>query len=134
MLKTESHCCMCHAPPTNPEYRIDSVMGRRLTGTITIMQFVHCEKTSCRENLQKMGKMAMKDAELGTKGFASPVMLNGSSVPNWSFVVPCDHCGQHSAKTKRCGRCRTARYCGEDCQRLAWAKHKKSCHAPQNDS
>ena len=38
----------------------------------------------------------------------------------------CDHCGKNGAE-KRCGRCWTARYCGENCQREAWLTHKTAC-------
>jgi hypothetical protein len=34
-------------------------------------------------------------------------------------------------ETKACGRCHFTRYCGADCQRRDWARHKKECMAPQ---
>ncbi|KAG8972118.1 hypothetical protein FRC05_010286 [Tulasnella sp. 425] len=28
---------------------------------------------------------------------------------------------------QRCGSCKTAQYCGSDCQKVDWARHKKTC-------
>jgi len=39
----------------------------------------------------------------------------------------CDHCG--APGTKRCGGCRAAAYCGRECQRAAWQRHKTACVA-----
>jgi tetratricopeptide (TPR) repeat protein len=39
----------------------------------------------------------------------------------------CDHCGAVKKQLKICSRCKTARYCGQGCQKAAWGKHKTSC-------
>ena len=41
-------------------------------------------------------------------------------------MTKCFHCGAAGAKL-RCSRCRTAAYCGADCQRADWKGHKKVC-------
>ena len=41
----------------------------------------------------------------------------------------CDVCGAGNCK-RRCGRCREAYYCSEECQRSAWPAHKEACAAP----
>ncbi len=38
----------------------------------------------------------------------------------------CAVCG--SAATKRCGKCRQRRYCGQECQTADWKQHKTVCH------
>jgi hypothetical protein len=44
-------------------------------------------------------------------------------------ALPCyDKCGtQQAAVLKKCSRCKSAKYCGRDCQSAAWKQHKKSC-------
>ena len=43
------------------------------------------------------------------------------------FVVPvCCTCGKaDTGHLLRCGKCRTASYCSEKCQRQSWSRHKK---------
>ena len=42
-------------------------------------------------------------------------------------AATCSHCGIPAVALKRCMRCRQASYCGVECQRAAWAVHKKTC-------
>lgn len=45
-------------------------------------------------------------------------------------VQICSQCGtEHINKPKLplCGRCKTTRYCGKDCQRIHWSTHKRDC-------
>ena len=42
----------------------------------------------------------------------------------------CVKCGKDGA-TKRCARCRSAKYCSVECQKSHWSEHKKNCQAPQ---
>ena len=41
----------------------------------------------------------------------------------------CAHCGVASAKLLRCGRCKTAQYCGSKCQAKHYPAHKVVCRA-----
>ena len=41
----------------------------------------------------------------------------------------CAHCGVASAKLLRCGRCKTAQYCGSKCQTKHYPAHKVACRA-----
>lgn len=52
------------------------------------------------------------------------------SVPNKPDQQPCDRCGNYYSKLLRCGRCKKANYCGVECQKQDWAKHKPNCHPP----
>lgn len=45
----------------------------------------------------------------------------------------CANCGRISNGEKAfaaCARCKRSRYCSQDCQRVDWKTHKKSCKAP----
>jgi len=67
---------------------------------------------------------------------ADPI-LNAATGGRASAAVPpslageqsCDVCGAGNCK-RRCGRCREAYYCSEECQRSAWPAHKEACAAP----
>lgn len=41
-------------------------------------------------------------------------------------IMPCSVCGK-TESTKRCARCKSAAYCGEEHQKADWKTHKKSC-------
>ena len=51
--------------------------------------------------------------------------------PSLAGEQSCDVCGAGNCK-RRCGRCREAYYCSEECQRSAWPAHKGACAAPAN--
>ena len=39
----------------------------------------------------------------------------------------CAACGPTGGRLRACSRCKAVRYCGERCQREAWAAHKAVC-------
>ena len=41
----------------------------------------------------------------------------------------CAFCFRRDTQLKSCQRCMTARYCGKECQKLHWGKHKYICQA-----
>ena len=41
----------------------------------------------------------------------------------------CTHCFRSDVNLKCCKRCMAARYCGKECQKLHWGKHKYVCQA-----
>lgn len=45
-------------------------------------------------------------------------------------ALGCAVCGIVTGDLKRCGRCRSAAYCSEACQRKHWPTHKTSCASP----
>ena len=48
-----------------------------------------------------------------------------------SDVHSCDHCGKTNANAQ-CSRCKSAYYCGRECQSASWKEHKKICNkSPQ---
>ena len=51
--------------------------------------------------------------------------------PSLADEQSCDVCGAGNCKW-RCGRCREAYYCSEECQRSAWPAHKEACAVPAN--
>jgi len=42
----------------------------------------------------------------------------------------CSHCGKQREGLKKCSVCKKAAYCGAECQKAAWKKHKKTCPPP----
>jgi len=42
----------------------------------------------------------------------------------------CSHCGKQRESLKRCSICKKASYCGAECQRAGWKRHKKTCESP----
>lgn len=50
-----------------------------------------------------------------------------ASVTKWEMCDGCRKEVETSSELKRCSRCRVAHYCGADCQKRAWAEHKKGC-------
>ena len=42
----------------------------------------------------------------------------------------CAHCGKQGAGFKRCSACRQAAYCGAECQKADWKRHRKRCAPP----
>ena len=76
-------------------------------------------------------KVGISDEELqeafdGTSGTQSAG--NGRERPQ--SLTSCQVCGR-SENTKKCGRCRSVYYCGENCQKTDWRRHKSSCQQPK---
>lgn len=40
----------------------------------------------------------------------------------------CNKCGKTNEKLRRCGKCKSVKYCDEHCQALDWQYHKKNCN------
>ena len=53
----------------------------------------------------------------------------GAAAGGAAAAVVCAHCGVASAKLLRCGRCKTAQYCGSKCQAKHYPAHKVACRA-----
>ena len=54
---------------------------------------------------------------------------SGGKKTLWVDVHRCFECGRHGHNLPRCRQCSQAYYCGADCQRKHWPKHKRSCRA-----
>lgn len=49
---------------------------------------------------------------------------------NFGEAIYCGKCSrleQKSEKFKKCARCKSTYYCGRECQKKDWKRHKKSC-------
>lgn len=53
-------------------------------------------------------------------------------LPYFSCENP--NCSVYSNNMKKCGKCKSARYCGQDCQKSHWREHKKTCGVEIEDS
>ena len=42
-------------------------------------------------------------------------------------TTACSQCGKGSQKNSTCSRYKSVYYCGRECQKAAWAGHKKEC-------
>ncbi|KAJ8073953.1 hypothetical protein PM082_012237 [Marasmius tenuissimus] len=69
---------------------------------------------------------------------AQPGTLNIIEVENTNILPPvsgsCIKCGREKmdgsdAQLMRCASCRLTRYCGKDCQKNDWPRHKRVCKA-----
>jgi len=45
-------------------------------------------------------------------------------------ATSCAHCGKEGEGFKRCSICKQTWYCGAECQKAGWKKHKKGCAPP----
>ena len=43
----------------------------------------------------------------------------------------CAYCGKQGTGFKRCSACKQVSYCGGECQKAGWKKHKKTCEKPK---
>ncbi|KAF2226889.1 hypothetical protein BDZ85DRAFT_316340 [Elsinoe ampelina] len=57
----------------------------------------------------------MKALELGMRK-----MMTGKE-------APCGQCGKEGGGMKACARCKKVGYCGRECQKKGWKRHKKEC-------
>ncbi|KAG8628052.1 hypothetical protein KVT40_003925 [Elsinoe batatas] len=57
----------------------------------------------------------MKALELGMRK-----MMTGKG-------VPCGQCGKEGGGIKACAKCKKVGYCGRECQKKGWKRHKKEC-------
>lgn len=46
-------------------------------------------------------------------------------------LTSCARCGESTAATKRCARCKAVSYCSVECQRAHWRQHKANCRSDQ---
>jgi len=52
-----------------------------------------------------------------------------TKLPTETLSTNCAFCFQSKCQLKCCTRCMTTRYCGKDCQKMHWGRHKYLCQA-----
>ena len=45
-------------------------------------------------------------------------------------AASCARCGKQLLDPKRCSNCKQVSYCGVECQKAGWRRHKKTCEPP----
>eukprot|EP01126_Amoeba_proteus_P049556 TRINITY_DN5802_c0_g2_i1.p1 TRINITY_DN5802_c0_g2~~TRINITY_DN5802_c0_g2_i1.p1 ORF type:complete len:103 (-),score=14.52 TRINITY_DN5802_c0_g2_i1:69-377(-) len=81
--------------------------------------------TLVRNKLGEIGKESEFDAD-GCFSLISEIQSRLEKIQSDSTGL-CAGCVTKKGTT-RCGRCKSRLYCGVDCQRADWAKHKLNCH------
>lgn len=64
----------------------------------------------------------------GTAG-AVQIGFTATTAANDDIAAICEACGRRAKDLLRCGRCRTATFCDDVCQRRVWHAHKPRCGA-----
>ena len=72
---------------------------------------------------KKEGDGAVASGKAAASGGAASSGCAEASV----VAVVCAHCGKKPSQPKQCSVCKKVCYCGAECQKAAWKKHKKSC-------
>lgn len=80
-----------------------------------------CGRGECETKIRQQIQSMMAEMQKAGPG--------PSSTPR--EVMPCNICGKAEA-TKRCGKCKTVAYCGQEHQKADWKVHQKSC-VPKDD-
>ncbi|XXG94543.1 alpha-1,6-mannosyltransferase [Hypoxylon texense] len=76
---------------------------------------------------QKMATEAKTDFDLGDEFWFSGLGHSlGEKPTSETASKMCLNCGE-KGDLLRCSRCKMARYCNSDCQRIDWSTHKKVC-------
>lgn len=103
------------------------------SGRITFFGDVNCEAETCALIAAFAGNSGGSNEE------ESGVSEAGSSRQSESVGQQCAGCGRGeegdgSVRLKRCGRCRSVRYCSVDCQRADYKQHKPLCLSIANSN
>lgn len=49
-----------------------------------------------------------------------------------SEIHGCGSCGKKTDSLSQCGKCKDIKYCGKNCQRADWKRHKGCCRTPED--
>lgn len=87
----------------------------------------------CRYEIDRTNAELARDMGVPPPVNASPAKLGPSHEP---LCATCAQCNK-LVKVKKCGKCKTIRYCGKECQKADYDRHKKICKTikkVQNDA
>lgn len=68
-----------------------------------------------------------QNPDLGAAALPRSKTAKGKKQAGAVFV--CFNCGKAAPKLLTCGQCHHAQYCGRECQREDWRRHKRACRA-----
>ena len=107
-----------------------------MSNTFQLDQLIRL-KNLCNESYNgKLAKLGLfPTAELCCNGRhrvelideVAPPLLQELSVKPENMEHACQRCHNGGESLLYCGKCRHARYCDGECQRLDWKRHKKEC-------
>ena len=87
--------------------------------------------TFCKAYKKAASKNASKGLNMGPVGDVLGINEERNPFFTPTSNLTCEHCGlsavQIGGKLKKCGRCKIAVYCSENCQQKSWKTHKQMC-------
>lgn len=93
------------------------------------MKFLTLNNYEDDEDLKKINDEIERKRTSGTN-----IVIIGSS----SIIDQCSYCNKiynnKKQKLQVCGKCRQVKYCGKECQKSDWKKHKLECGQKNNVS
>ncbi len=84
----------------------------------------YCSRRCRRKDRERHFVAGCKNLNITAKILGgNPAIPAVDEDPRWC----CAKCNRRGIQTRVCGRCKKARYCCKECQRLDWKSHKPDC-------
>ncbi|KIM92367.1 hypothetical protein PILCRDRAFT_810421 [Piloderma croceum F 1598] len=124
-------CYVCGKPARETQFDVMSWL-HLLQPKLNIYVHHICEAGGgpCHEQIK--AQTMMMRIQSGAPGSPAPHLPMPSGVTSFPLAGSCANCQKdETAKAdfsiSRCGKCKLIRYCGVDCQKADWNRHKKVC-------
>lgn len=97
-----------------------------------VIQHIPREQNSSADLLANQAidaaRLTAESSETNSTTARATAASNTNTNPATAFFPNCFRCGQPASM--KCARCRTALYCGKECQQSNWKSHKRMCVEP----